>query len=158
MNRHRTIVLALLVPLLALLAPSPASAATRLAASGEFVQTSFTVTGSRVAGSLTFLSFVETDTLTGTLSGTSEIVGECIFFSSGEGMCKAQETFIGTVDGMPGTLEFHDVVTIDNNAGTVEGRFMVVDGTGELEGLHGQGTFSGAGGAGTYAATVTLAP
>jgi hypothetical protein len=158
MTRPRAVALVLLVLLLALLAPSAANAATRLTGSGEFTQTSFTVTGSRAAGGLTFLSFAETDTLTGALSGTSTLLGECIVFPSGEGMCKAEETFTGSVEGMSGTLQFHDVVAIDNNTGSVKGRFMIVGGGGELAGLHGQGTFSGAGGVGTYAATLTLAP
>jgi hypothetical protein len=152
MNRLRIVVLALLVPLLV---PSPADAATRLTATGGFTQTSFTVTGSRTAGGLTFVSFEETDALTGTLSGTSQLVGECIFFPSGEGMCKAEEIFTGTLDGRSGTLTFHDVVTLDDT-GAIQGRFMVVDGTGELAGVVGHGTFSGVGTAGTYSAALTV--
>jgi hypothetical protein len=158
MNLRKAIILMLLVPLLAFMAPSAATAATRLSASGTFTQTSFTVTDSRTAGRLTFLSFEETDVLTGTLTGTTLIVGECIVFASGEGMCKASETFTGTVDGMSGTLEFLDLVEINTNTGEVAGRFIVVDGTGDLAGAHGQGTFSGAAGTGTYAGTLILTP
>jgi Protein of unknown function (DUF3224) len=157
MNRHRAIVLALLVPLFALLAPPSADAGTRISATGEFTQTSFTVTGSHQAGPLTFLSFQETDALTGTLSGTSLIIGECIVFPTGEGKCKATETFTGTVDGKSGTLVFHDVINLDNNVGSVDGRFQIVRGTGELSGVHGQGTFSGVAGTGSYAASLTFA-
>ena len=157
MHRHRAVLLTLLLPLLALLAPSSADAGTSISGSGEFTQTSFTITGSHQAGPLTFLSFQETDALTGTLSGTSLIMGECIVFLSGESKCKAVETFTGSVEGMSGTLVFHDVINIDNNTGSVDGRFQIVRGTADLAGLRGQGTFSGGGGSGTYTATLILA-
>jgi hypothetical protein len=147
----------LLVPVLAAaLAPSPAMAATRVEVSGSFTQTSFTVTGSRSAGNLTFLSFTETDTLTGSLTGTSVIVGECIVFPSQEGMCKGTETFTGTLDGTAGTLSFFDVVRLDNATGAVSGQFAIIDGSGGLGGVTGIGTFSGAGGTGSYSGTLTV--
>ena len=147
----------LLVPALAAaLAPSPAMAATRTEVSGSFTQASFTVTGSRTAGNLTFLSFTETDTLTGSLTGTSVINGECIVFPSQEAMCKGTETFTGTLDGTAGTLSFLDVVRLDNAAGTVSGQFAVVDGSGGLSNVAGVGTFSGAAGTGSYSGTLTV--
>jgi len=158
MNRHRIVIFMLLTPLLVFMAPSAATAATRVAASGTVTQTSFAVTDSRTAGDLTFLSFEETDVLTGTLTGTTVLVGECIVFASGEGMCKARETFTGTVDGMSGTLEFLDLIEINLNTVTATGRFVVVDGSGELTGVRGQGTFSATGGAGTYSGTLILTP
>jgi len=159
MRRFRTLpaaVLLLVATLAAALAPSPAMAATRVDISGSFTQTSFTVTGSRTAGDLTFLSFTETDTLTGSLTGTSVINGECIVFPSQEGMCKATETFTGTLDGTAGTLTFFDVVRLDNATGTVSGQFAITDGSAGLSDVRGMGTFSGAGGIGTYSGTITV--
>jgi hypothetical protein len=158
-RRSRTLpaLVLLLVPAVAaVLAPSPATAATRVEVSGSFTQTSFAVTGSRTAGDLTFLSFIETDTLTGSLTGTSLIVGECIVFPSQEAMCKATETFTGTLDGVAGTLTFFDVVRLDNATGTVSGQFAITDGSAALSDVRGMGTFSGAGGTGTYSGTLTV--
>jgi hypothetical protein len=140
---------------LVVLAPS-ASAATRVAVSGSFTQVGFTITGSRTAGDLTFFSFTETDVLAGSLSGTSALTGECIVFPSQEAMCKATETFTGTFDGTAGTLTFFDVVRLDMTTGAVSGQFMITDGSGGLANVRGIGTFSGAGGGGTYSGTLTV--
>jgi hypothetical protein len=158
MNRYRTIILLLLVPLFAFVGPSAAAAATTISATGTFTQTSFTVTESHTAGNLTFMSFTETDALAGTFEGTSVIVGECIFFPSGEGMCKATETFTGTVNGALGTLVLLDQIRINTTTGEASGRFEVVGGSGDLAGVRGQGSFSGVNGAGTYSGTLILAP
>jgi hypothetical protein len=145
-----------LLALLTVLAPSSASAASRVAVSGSFTQVGFTVTGSRTAGGLTFLSFTETDALAGSLTGTSALTGECIVFPSQEAMCKATETFTGTLDGTAGTLTFFDVVRLDMATGTVSGQFMITDSSGGLAHVRGTGTFSGAGGSGTYSGTLNV--
>ena len=155
--RRRAVVMALLIPLLVLISPQMAQAsATDLSVSGGFRQLGFQVTDSRTVGDLTFMSFTESDALTGDLSGTSTIVGECIVFASGEGMCKASETFTGTLDGRSGTLVFHDLIRIDVTTGSAEGSFQVLGGTGDLADVHGHGTFVGSGGSGTYEGSLVI--
>jgi Protein of unknown function (DUF3224) len=162
MRRSRAVPSSLFFAVLAVLTvmtaltPSSASAASRVTATGSFTQLSFTVTGSRTAGALTFLNFTETDALSGSLTGTSELVGECIVFPSLEAMCKATETFTGTFDGSAGTLTFFDVVRLDTATGAVSGQFMIIDGSGGLAHVRGTGAFSGSGGTGTYSGTFTV--
>jgi hypothetical protein len=158
MKPRRIAVLVLLTPLLAVAAPSTANAAAPVSAAGSVTQTSFTVTGARTAGGVTFFTFTETDSLTGTFTGDSVLNGECVQGSTGPIRCKATETLTGTVLGRSGTADFLDLITIDPTTGGFEGRFITVGGTGELSGIHGQGTFAGQGTTGTYSGTVVLAP
>lgn len=153
-TRFSSLPIALLV-VWTVLAPS-ASAATRVAVSGSFTQVDFAITDSRTAGDLTFFSFTETDVLDGSLTGTSELTGECIVFPSQEAMCKATETFTGTFDGTAGTLTFLDVVRLNLATGTVSGQFVITDGSGGLASVRGIGSFSGAGTSGTYSGTLTV--
>ena len=156
MKPRRLAVLALLTPLLVLIIPSAATAAAPVSASGSVTQTSFTVTGSRDADGVTFFTFTETDRLSGTFTGRSVLSGECIQRSTGPILCRADETFSGTVLGESGTADFLDLISIDPNSGTFEGRFIVLSGSGGLAGIHGQGTFQGQGTAGTYSGRLVL--
>jgi hypothetical protein len=61
------------------------------------------------------------------------------------------------VAGQPGTVQFQDVVFLEQG-GALRGTFVIVAGTGNLATLHGRGTFQGAAGAGTYTAQVFFAP
>jgi hypothetical protein len=139
----------------AVLLAAPAEAhAVPVAATGTVVQTSFTVTGARTADGVTFFTFAETDTLAGTFSGASVLAGECVQRTSGPILCRARETFTGTVSGIAGTVTFNDLITIDPTTGAFSGRFVIVGASGGLANLHGQGTFQGQGTTGTYAATI----
>jgi hypothetical protein len=146
----------------ALLAPlsvtGVANAAPPEAATGTVEQTSFAVTGTRTAGGVTFFTFAETDSLSGAFAGTSTLSGECIQRATGPILCKAQETFTGTVLGRSGTVDLVDLISIDPTTGAVQGSFVSVGGTGGLSGLHSHGTFAALGTSGTYAATVVFAP
>ena len=142
-----------------LLWATPAAAAgPPFAASGSFVQTSFVQSNVRSADGVTFFDFTEHDTLSGTLSGTSVIQGSCVVRASGQGVCQAVETFTGTVAGRTGTVQFRDVVSLDTTAGTSQGRFTIVSGTGDLANLRGHGTFRGLGTTGTYTGRLVFAP
>lgn len=158
MRPLRIAVLAVLTPMLTLAAPSAAHAAPPVSASGSVTQTSFVVTGTRTVDGVTFFSFHETDSLTGTLSGDSAISGECIQRSTGPILCQAHETFAGTVLGRSGTIDFLDLISIDQSTGAVQGRFTIVGGAGELSGIHGVGTFAAQGTTGTYSGRILLAP
>jgi hypothetical protein len=145
--RRAARLLGLLLPLALLVSfAAPATAAgPPIAASGSFQQVSFVPSNFRTADGVTFFDFTEHDSLSGTLSGTSVIQGSCVALASGETLCQAVETFTGTVAGQGeagDTVTFHDVVAIDAT-GAVQGSFAVIDGTGALANVHGQGTFEG---------------
>jgi len=140
----------------ALLSATPAAAATFIAASGSFAQTSFVQSNVRTMGGVTLFDFTEGDTLSGTFSGTSVIQGSCVARRSGVTVCQAFETFTGTVDGQTGTVVFHDVFTIQAT-GSAEGSFTIVSG-GSLSTVHGHGTFQSAGTSGTYSGVLIVAP
>lgn len=102
--------------------------------------------------------FTEVDTLTGGLSGTSDLEGSCIVPPTGIASCRALETFTGTVDGREGTAQFVNVFAVDFSTGAFTGRFTSLGGTGDLANLRGEGTFQGVGATGTYALQVTFGP
>jgi hypothetical protein len=158
MKRHLLATAALLAPISAIVAPGIANAAPPEAASGTVQQTSFVVTGTRTAGGTTFFTFEETDSLSGTFAGTSTLSGECIQRTTGPILCKAQETFTGSILGRSGTVDFLDLISIDPTTGAVQGSFVSVGGTGGLSGLHTHGTFTAQGTSGSYSATVVFTP
>ena len=73
-------------------------------------------------------------------------------------LCKAQETFTGSILGRSGTVDFLDLISIDPTTGAVQGSFVSVGGTGGLSGLHTHGTFTAQGTSGSYSATVVFTP
>jgi hypothetical protein len=168
-NTMRTLVLRLFGARLLWLAGSLSIAATLFAAmeasaagppfsaGGTATTVSFTVTGARSADGVTLLDFTEHDTLSGTFSGTTVIQGSCVVNRAGDSVCRAVETFTGTVVGVSGTATFHDVVFIDAS-GSLTGAFTIVSGTGGLADLHGHGTFASSGGVGTYSGELVFAP
>ncbi len=161
MRSHRSLAFlsAIVFLVLPVLATPLSAAGPPLQASGSFSQTSFVQSNIRAAGPVTLFDFTETDSLTGTLSGTSVIHGQCVLGQSGQATCTAREILTGTVNGHSGTVEFADVIHIHNVAtGAATGSFTVVGGTGDLSTLHGHGTFEGSGGSGTYSGRLLIAP
>jgi hypothetical protein len=155
------LVLPLCLALALLGAPPVAAAGPRLGSgpiSGSFRQTSFVPSNTRTVDGVTSFDFTEQDTLTGSFTGTSLLQGSCVVRASGQGVCRARETFTGTVDGRSGTAEFQDVSFLDQTTGAIRGSFTIVGGTGDLANLHGRGTFQGVGTTGTYAGQVVVAP
>ena len=158
MKRHILATAALAAPLSMVAAPGVANAAPPEGASGTVQQTSFVITGTRTAGGVTFFTFEETDSLSGTFAGTSTLSGECIQRTTGPILCKAQETFTGSILGRSGTADFLDLISIDPTTGAVQGSYVSVGGTGGLSGLHTHGTFAAQGTSGTYSGTVVFTP
>jgi hypothetical protein len=128
-------------------------------ASGSYTQNTFVQSNVRFADGVMLFDFTETDTLTGTFSGSTFIQGHCVIHASGEGTCAARETLTGTAAGRTGTLDFSDVIHIRNIAtGAATGHFAIIGGTGDLATATGQGTFQGSGGSGTYSGLLVFAP
>jgi hypothetical protein len=146
------------LPLLLLIWSPAAIAAPPTVLVGSFTQVSFTTSNERAVGASFMFDFTETDTLTGGLTGTSEIEGSCNFRPTGFTVCRGVETFTGTVDGRSGTAQFWNVLEVNVFTGDFTGRFTALSGTGDLVTLHGQGTFAGSGTTGTHALQAMFAP
>lgn len=158
MRPHRIAVVALLMLLLILAAPSVASASQPLSANGKIVTTSQKVVDTRTVDGVTFRALVATYDLTGTFDGDLTFTWKCIVRSTGPGWCKGRGTFIGTVSGRSGTVDLHDVISVDPSTGAFKGRFVLLSGTCHLTGIHGSGTLQGDSAAGgTYSGKVVFA-
>ena len=137
---------------------SPASAAPPTSATGTATRTSFTVTSLKTVGDVTFFTFDQDSTITGTIAGTAFFSGSCMQGSTGPIRCVAAETFTGTALGRSGTLEVANYFTIDPVTLANKGVFASVRGTGGLAGAHVRGTFAGQGDVADYTAEIVLAP
>ncbi len=107
-------------------------------ATGTFTA-SFTVLSVTTAGGNTIIAVNETATLTGSFAGTRIAQGSEIIHPDGSFIASDTGTFTGTLDGALGTL----VITGHSTGvgGTGAGGFVVNDGTGALEDIHGYGPF-----------------
>ena len=66
------------------------------------------------------------------------------------------EAFTGTIGGTVGTAVLRVEGAGDVTTGVLGGRFTIVDGTGGLATLHGEGTFRAVGDSGTYSVAYSL--
>jgi hypothetical protein len=105
----------------------------------------------RVANGNTIVTQLATFNLTGDLVGVYSGEQRSVITSSGDVLQQAFRTFVGTLNGVAGTLEFREVST-GTVTGTFQGQVTVLNGTGDLAGVHCQGTFDGdsVAGTGTY--------
>jgi len=92
----------------------------------------------RTAGRTTTTTLEITACFHGTFEGTWVGTERDVFRADGTGTVQASGVFSGTVNGRSGTLVFSLQVSITRN-GDVS-RWVVDQGTGDLAGLHGQGT------------------
>lgn len=141
---------------LALAIPAAAAGAT-IAANGTFAE-GFVPSNVRTAGGVTFIDITGTENLTGTMSGTANFTGSCIVRPTEVASCITTETFTGTVAGSSGNAVWTAVAQIDLVTGSISGNLAILSGTGDLVGLHGEETFQGSGGVGTYTGRLLLVP
>jgi len=122
---------------------------------GSFTATSTTM-NVRSAGPNTVIdsqsSFTATGFFTGTCVGTTRSVGRSNGQSTAHGSC----TFTGTIGDKSGTLVFR--LEFTGVGASFQGRFVGVQGSGGLAGVHVSGTFQGMAtgmttSAGTYSAS-----
>jgi hypothetical protein len=146
--------------LIASLGATGAAAAPPIAASGTF-SNSGDPTSCRPAGGNTICEFdEEVVTFTGTFNGTAIGHNKLIVHPDGSANFQGFYTFIGTVNGTPGTVTFQA-----NGSGTSDLQFQAtyvsISGTGALANLHAVlkqvGTVIEAGPAGTYTGQIQLA-
>ena len=95
----------------------------------------------RTAGRTTTTTLEITACFHGTFEGTWVGTERDVFRADGTGTVQASGVFSGTVNGRSGTVVFGLQVSITRN-GDVS-RWVVDQGTGDLAGLHGQGTNPG---------------
>ena len=101
----------------------------------------------RVVGGNTFIDSTEVGRWTGTFEGDSTEAGTVVIHSQGFLSFKAIVSFVGKVDGKSGTMEMSVVGSMpDELPGSIwEGKWVILSGTGDLNNLHGQGTWWGPG-------------
>ncbi len=130
-------------PLLFLLISLPvlaplASASTATTGSGSFTST-VAITSVRQADGNTIIAGVETQTLSGFLSGVRVAEGIQVIHPDGTFNAHDTGTFTGTANGRSGTAVITGTSTGVGTAGA--GQLVVEQGTAGLAGLHAQGTF-----------------
>ena len=115
-----------------------------------------TLTGVHTADGNTFITQRAPLILTGTFAGTAILEQRIVVHPGGLTTFEAWQTFSGTVNGLPGTVLLRIVGSGD--ATSFHGYFIVVSATGNLTGLHGEGTFtiSAQTGVGTYTGQVEM--
>ncbi|HEX9267160.1 MAG TPA: DUF3224 domain-containing protein [Candidatus Limnocylindria bacterium] len=117
----------------------PAAATEPSSGSGTFVFTSMTPTGARTADSNTIITATATGALSGALTGTFTDELRQVLHADGTSEFHGTLTCTCTVQGMKGTV----VLRFEGSGtGGSAGQFTVVSASGNLEGLHGQGTFA----------------
>jgi len=94
----------------------------------------------RSSGPNTIVVLSIATTFTGTFDGTWEGTERDVFHPNGSGTGQGSGVFSGSVDGRSGTMVFSYEVSI-SPAGKVVTRWTVGQGTGDLAGVHGEGTF-----------------
>lgn len=99
----------------------------------------------RVAGGNTFMESYEVGWWAGDFEGTSEDHGTVMIHRSGRWNFKATVYFEGKVNGKSGTLKMSVSGGRPDAFTEWQGVWVILSGTGELETLHGQGTWSGPG-------------
>ena len=130
-----------LAPLLAI---SAVSAAHPVTGSGHVALTGSSLISHRVFGNgeLVLVVVNNTFSITGTLSGTAwSVERDLNHTDTGRITVHGLAHFIGSVNEMSGTLliRYEGV----NNGTFIAGHFMIYGGTGQLNGVHGHGTFQG---------------
>ena len=155
--RKRVPVAALLALLLSVLVLSAAAgAAPPVSGSGTFTVSSALIAPTRQADGNTFLDLRVTTLYSGTLQGTG--VGEETVIVHPDGALDGStfEAFTGTIGGAAGTAVLRVEGTGDVTTGALRGRFTILDGTGGLANVHGEGTFQAVGDSGTYSVMYSL--
>jgi hypothetical protein len=136
--------------LAALLLTQPALATTPSQGSGTFTFAA-TPTSTRTAGGNTFLTLTGTEAISGAITGAATVDFTQVIHSSGQSNSNGLITCACTVGGRSGTAVFRfEGSGAFTAADPFAGQFVVLSASGGLSGLHGDGTFSAIGAAGTY--------
>jgi hypothetical protein len=127
-----------------MLSASPASATPLTPITGSFTRSptiALQVVRLQTLGTATYIDVIEHGTMTGTFTGTYSADDKCLEFSDGTAVCQSELTV--AVHGGTVTEEIGGTFNTDLNnppAATLEARFLIVGGTGELAGIRGAGS------------------
>lgn len=139
-------ILFFLMFVLLIFSASPVHAEQPDMASGEWSYMVTDWTQEEVGGNFVFSTY-DIGKWEGTFEGTSTEVGLVVIFRSGNSSFKGTLTFEGEVDGRSGTFTM-SVVGRKSGVEDWKGQWVILNGTGELANLCGQGTWFGPGAAG----------
>ncbi len=114
----------------------------------------------RQVGGNTIIRHVFDGSFTGSLAGTYTQLQTMVVEADGKFNAQGAVTLTGSYDGRSGTITMMINASGDMTTGAVQGHWVILRGTGDLENIHGQGTFGGgAGGATiTYSGQVHFGP
>ena len=141
------------------LAPATANASPPTEVSGtyEFVKTS--ILDIRQAGGNTIIKDVANLDQYGDIEGSAIFERTIILHSDGKYNVQGIDTITASVGDKSGTLTLWITGTGDMIAGTVQCKWTILSGTGELANLRGQGTLTGVSNvAGTYSGQIHFDP
>lgn len=133
--------ISLILLLAALLMLPTVSATTPASASGTFTGTGFKLINTKTAGPNTFATAAMNFSLTGAFTGTAAETATTLTTAKGltVDVGDVRATFTGTVNGISGTVVFR--INGNSAGGPFHGHFVIIDGTGGLANLRGEGTF-----------------
>ena len=104
-----------------------------------------TIRGERLADGHTFLDTTEDYRWDGAFSGEATSTARVVVHASGAWSFRAVVSFHGNVGARGGGLEMSLWGSRPDGASDWQGTWVILSGTDELEGLHGQGTWGGPG-------------
>lgn len=117
-----------------------------LPATGTITDSGATFTSVRTVGSNTIMTGTETQTYTGTFSGSAQLSFELLMHSSGTFDAILIASFAGSADGKSGIVKILYVAHAEGFGLHVTGYWVILRGIGDLANIHGQGTFEGSAG------------
>jgi hypothetical protein len=118
-----------------------ANAAAPTPASGSFAATISPV-GTQMADGNTFITFTFVEEFEGTLTGTRVGTGRLVVHPDGTVNARDSGLFTGSIGGRSGTAVLS--ASISGTFAAFAANFVVTDGTGDLSGIHVEGTAAGA--------------
>ena len=134
-----------------------ASPPTEMSGTYTFIHTS--ILDIRQAGGNTIIKDVTNQDLDGDIIGSAIFERTLILHSSGKYNIQGIDTITASVGDRSGTLTLRITGTGDMIAGTVQGKWTILSGTGELANLRGQGVLTGVSNvAGSYSGQIHFDP
>ena len=104
-----------------------------------------TIQEESLVGDTVLLKVTDREWWSGGLDGTSKGRYSVMIYPSGRWFFAETSAFTGTVNGRSGRMTMAVYGGRPNDQADWEGRWMIIGGTGELEGIRGSGSFSGPG-------------
>jgi hypothetical protein len=143
--RKISIFLLLLVSMLVFMQAAPAAASEPVDVSGILTYIPYPVGEPKIAGGSTFFQTAEESWYVGGFVGTADDECTVIVHANGSWTYNAVSYFTGTVNGQAGEMTMRLNGRRPDASSEWTGEWVILGGSGELAGLHGQGIFYGVG-------------